>query len=187
MADHRGKFLILSIFAAAVALSIFSIFYLRSLRDQAIAFWGLDTALSIRDAEEVDLIWIAPIDEEAPAPEARAADPISRLSGGRLHSAEERRITGAPGLIQMRLALLDNGTFRFDAPLPEKQRWTRGLRFFDEAHATTTLLFDPELALLWHLETDRQVDISPQGEFLKYFLEDAALKAKPANSPAEPR
>ena len=174
MSNASGKILIVSFFVVGLVAAVFSTWYLRTLRSEAVAYWGTDVALHIRDAKEIQLFRVAPTAEAEPAD----GSPDDSLADGALRITARSDITGAPGLTQLRLHLLDNGAFRFEAPIPDDCRWRYALRFASpgKSNLTTTLVFDPEAAILWHLESDRRVDVSPEQKFLTYFLNDVGGK-----------
>ena len=166
MSNQAGKIVVVGFFLVASMMGFFSIWYLRGLRNEAIEFWGKPTALVIRDAPQVELLTIVAADE--------AESDENRLAGTDYAIGNIRVIDGEPGLYHLRLNLLDNGTFRFESQPTDSASWDAALRFSGPKIGTATVVFSIEQGQLWHLESGRKADISPQIEFISHFLEDAA-------------
>lgn len=178
MSNLLGKILIVSIFIVGALAAVLSIAYLRSLRSEAVAFWGAPVALNLRDAERVELLRLEPIGDAESDLDLAAGETIAE---GAYRITAQSEITGSQGLLQLRLSLLDNGTFRFDAPVPEDIAWNYALRFTaaeasGERPQVTTLLLEPTSTYLWHLESGRKVDVQPQQKFLSHFITGVADK-----------
>jgi hypothetical protein len=113
-ASYRGKLLILGMFALAAAAAVFGIWYLRTLSQRSLAYWGPEVA---------DLITRAGKVEAAEMPDGAWRD-----------------VSQARGLINLRRALVSDASFDWDAPTTEPVRWQYALRFRDQDRQVLLLI-----------------------------------------------
>ncbi|MDP6442505.1 MAG: hypothetical protein QGG36_18465 [Pirellulaceae bacterium] len=181
MAVNRGKIVIVGIFAIAFAGAIIAFFSQRADRDQALAFWGVEAGLAVRDAKTVEFLQFGPPPTaDAPPPENDEQFATLFVAGQELPVRRSIDITDSPGVIKARLALIEDRAFAFDAPPPPGEpQWNAAIRFRHKELVVTCAL-DVERNLLYCVESQKQVSVAPIKTFLRHFVNDQNKAANAA-------
>lgn len=135
---QRGKLVVLSFFLLAAVLAGGAIWYHFAKTRWAMTFWGNEAARLIVRAPEVEVWKLAPA---APPAETWVATSSGErtpglvpagldVSGTPLQITGRRTLMAAPGLIHMRMALVEDANFDIQAVPPAKQNWDYAFRFF---------------------------------------------------------
>ncbi len=159
----NGKTVILLILAVALGSATLAWWNQYRRGQLVLELWGPDVAYRIRLAPDTELLALAASSSEsppAPAPPAGANSalmPASLTVGSRVFAIEDRRnLTGSPGLVHARQALIQDSSYEWDAPTPDSEiAWRYALQFRDPraTPSTTLLLIDPETG--WVMESQR--------------------------------
>jgi hypothetical protein len=163
-----GKWMILTAFGLAIAMSIGAWLYHYRQQRRPMELWGAAAARLIAHGKEVQA-WRLSTSE----------DPVSTdvletitFDGQRLHVVDRREITKARGLVHFRSGLLNANCFDWNAPSPNASpAWQFALRFTD-GEETATMLFAPKAQRLRLLETGAEISIAPISEGLETFLKE---------------
>lgn len=145
--NNPGKVVVFSILAIALAMAGMSWGwnYLRT--QKTLAFWGKEGTILIKRGPQVKTFQIQP--QTAPK-----ADNLVLL--------KEVDISKAPGLVNARQPLLDDGTFEWSAsPTDAPATYTHGVEF-RQGENLQTLLFDFEKRLIFNLQTEKAVQAIPK-------------------------
>ena len=156
----NGKTVILLILAVALGSAALSWWNQYRRGQRVLELWGADVAYRIRLAPETELLALATSGgtsgdgaAASPAPPADAGLTV----GSRVIPVQQRRsLTGSPGLVHARQALIQDSSYEWDAPTPTDEiAWRYAVQFRDprDSQATSLLLFDPESG--WIKETQR--------------------------------
>lgn len=180
---NRGKLVVLSFFLLAAVLAGGAIWYHFAKTRWAMSFWGNDAARLIVRAPDVevwqlaDVPWLIPSHPLGPVVLNRSSDveqvqigKVSRLVVGR------RPLASAPGLIHMRMALVEDANFDTLAPQPTKQNWDYAFRFYSPEQELIVAI-DSQRGLVRTVgeKTDKAqpiATITPIAKGLKRFLEE---------------
>jgi len=153
----RGKLAVLTMFAVALVAATFAWWWNYSRGQRCLEFYGKDAALSIRTAEQVELLELAP-DNDSPADQA-----VNRIQVGDLsylvHGVTD--ISQAKGLIHARTSIVDDASFRWEAhPGDCQPRIQYAVRFTGDSRAT--LAFDFGCQSVWHVEPGKSATLIPK-------------------------
>ena len=156
----NGKTVILLILAVALGSATLAWWNQYRRGQRVLELWGPDVAYRIRLAPDTELLSLAASPAEpppAPADANTALTPASLAVGSRVFAIEDRRnLTGSPGLVHARQALIQDSSYEWDAPTPDSEiTWRYALQFRDPraTPSTTLLLIDPETG--WVMESQR--------------------------------
>lgn len=111
-----GKVTVVAILGVAVALGLFNFVYQQRRTARSVAYWGpAHRALIVGEQVEVLLL------EEASTPASEPADgEVLEIDQRQYRVAERKDGSGARGLLHVRRALLDDGTYHWEQPQPEQ-------------------------------------------------------------------
>lgn len=172
---NSGRWVILTIFALAGLASAFAWWFRGQQGNQALQFWGSQTAYMIRFAPDVTA-WRLRSD-------ASAGWSKSSIDGQDWF-VQETCISQARGLRHARQAFIEDASYRWESTVDEAGRWNFALKF--AAHSTSsntaeplaaerqndvTLLIDTEQQIVRRLEGGPAVRITI-GQGLKAFLSE---------------
>lgn len=165
----QGKWVILTI--VGVALLAAGTAWWNQFRrgQQTLAFWGPESALRIRLAPECELVSLT----------AETSPDTTSASLPSLPEATVRRsLTGAPGLVHARQALVQDSTYNWSATTPPADvKWRYALIFRDPTKGQETrLLFDLELGWVMDLDQQKAVQLAAHREGLKRYFEEQLSK-----------
>jgi hypothetical protein len=196
----RGKLVVLSFFLLAVALAGGAMWYHFAKTRWAMEFWGKEAARLIVRAPEVELWRLAPIPsvEDASAETAdNAAEPARqtlKIEEKSFFITGRRPLVAAPGLIHMRMALVEDTNFDTRAMQPEDRTWDYAFRFYspeqelivaiDSQHGYLRTIGEPGSSIQPHA-TAPVATITPIASGLKQFLEEQ-FKEPPEEAEAGP-
>lgn len=173
--------------ALAIALGAFGMWFNRRLRDQALEFWGSAAALVVRDAPQVELLALAPADPAAEGPTSDTGAAMAKATAGsadgetvaignrQLRVVARRDVSTVPGIIKLRLALLENRAFAWNQPRGDcPETWSYLLRF--QGAESVDAALDLQCARLCYLQTGREKSIQPIATFVRRFAKDQFAK-----------
>lgn len=160
--------MIIGVLILAAALAGFNRWFQLQRTARPIRFWGAEPAGLISSAERIELLILGPPGE---GPTVRV-EPLV-LDGRPWHVAEVRDAAQAPGLLNVRRSLIEDGSFDWEAPLDDcTPHWEFALRFRD-GQRTATVLFAFDCKRLSLLESGRQVVTRMNEDALRGFFDDA--------------
>ena len=129
-----GKYAILAVVILAMAGAGYSWSYLYRLQRRPIKFWTPERAAAFLHATKVEALRLGPATGEQ-------SGEVLSLPGGRRRIVEALDITGAPGLIHVRHALVHGGTYaEYDVPPVEPADWAIALRFSNEGDSANAVV-----------------------------------------------
>lgn len=140
---YRGKAIIVGMLALALAAAAFGIWYLRSLSQRSLAYWGPEVS---------DLISRAPNVE------------VTHVRYG-----PWKDISQARGLVNLRRALVSDASYAWDSPPEPSLHWAYALRFRDE-HRQAVLVFSPTTGHVMLKDHPPPVSVDPIYEGLQSFI-----------------
>ena len=164
----EGKYAILAVVILGLAGAIGGWWYRSQLQRQAIALWGLESAELMQRAPRVELLRLAPQNDDI---EHDAENSLS-FGNTRLGIVQRIDVSHAPGLVHLRHSLISDQSFVWSAPLETCQpHWPYALRFADDQHSATLVVdFDCRQALL--AERSARVSIEPMAQGLEVFVNE---------------
>ena len=129
----RGKWIIIGIFGAALAMGVFAWQYRIRSGDQVIAYWGIEPATRLRHAAHIELLQLS----------ETAADGSSlKIHGALRHIQSVIDITDRKGLNHARHMFISDHSYLWNAPASDiAKQWEFALRFRDGSDEVT-LAFD---------------------------------------------
>jgi hypothetical protein len=157
---NRGKLAVATIVLLGLALAAFAWWwrYSQQRQSRAFAFWGREGALRIERAKKVELVRLA----------ADGAAEERLDIGGTNHAVIAwRDVSGAPGLIHARHALLEDASFVWDDDAQSanaaarRGHYTFAVTFRDQSGATT-VAFDPAGRQVTCVQTGRSLTAVPR-------------------------
>ena len=133
-----GKLVTLGILGLALVLGVFAWTYHKSRSDRAIDYWGAENAVRVRRAPRLSLSRLRRA--TAGAAEADATQPVIQIDGETWQVEPAIDITEALGLVHLRQALVENGSFDWSRPRGgESLTWDYLMRFEEEGPDATPL------------------------------------------------
>jgi hypothetical protein len=171
-----GKLVVLAIFAVALAMAGFALWWNWGLGRRSLAFWGTEGGVAIRDAEKIELLRL-------------------RLKKGRgqflnleaFDVAETKDISKAPGVVHARHSLLEDASFDWKANLVGHSEYESDTDFFavrfSHPQAVTTIVFlDSDSTQIFRAESGDEVALSPKTAagwttFLRRYFPEASGKS----------
>lgn len=166
---YSGRWAIIAVTAIATLMASYAWWHRRHSGEQALQFWGSETALLISRAPEVELVELG-WDRRGLA----ARDEVTRfgdLSLAAVRTKLMRRAKSVPGLNKARTILLQDNAFAWEEPVDScSPRWQYALEFHDgERRATVLISLDcPRVKLVG---SDRMASIQPIAAPMREFLE----------------
>lgn len=175
---QSGKLLVIGFFLVGLILAGGAIWYHFNKTRWAMGFWGTENARLIVRAPEVELFRVsADTDATSTISNPEFSLPLASwdLDGQILEVIEDRVITDAPGLIHMRMALVEDANFDIIAQPPAARTWDYVFRFKD-AENSLLIAVDSNQGLVRKLipgssEATPIASISPIADGMKNFLE----------------
>lgn len=176
-----GRFVVLSVFALAIAMSAGAWWYHYQATKQMVAFWGPAAASLLVRGELVDAYRLR---RPAADGESDAADmphwPPAFADRLERTAVAHDDLTGAPGLIHLRHALTQDDSYDWDAAAVDlAPTWEVAFRFSDGDDAVWVLLSE-QLDYLGKAGADgRSIDVLPLqpkvGPVLRQYFDDVGL------------
>lgn len=186
---NPSKIAIVGIVAIGLAAALFSLWYHRQSSRRSLEFWGTEPALLITRSPRIEALALQPADttevqqppESAPDATAPSDQPIERLGvAGNFYLVTARSdATRAPGVSNIRRAIVLDPTYKWEAPAPAAQPiWQYALAFRDGERSaivlfdfdsgrigsvigTRTAVLDPAIAEDWHSFFEEQFETAP--------------------------
>ena len=185
---HRGKLVVLSFFFLGLALAGGAIWYHFAKSRWAMAFWQTDAARLLARAPEVELWKLTPATGSGESADSLDATPAGEreslvIDGQTLWVAQRRRMTNAPGLIHMRMALVEDANFDTQAAYPPNPRWDYALRFTGEdPHQSLIVVIDSQHGLVRRGEPSDApaASVSPIAKGLRRFVREPFVEQRNA-------
>lgn len=164
----EGKYAILAVVILGLAGAIGGWWYRSQLQRRAIALWGLESAELMQRAPQVELLRLAPQNDDV----ERDAENSLSFGDTRLGIVQRIDVSHAPGLVHLRHSLISDQSFVWSAPLETCQpHWPYALRFADDQHSATLVVdFACRQALL--AERSARVSIEPMAQGLEVFVNE---------------
>ncbi|HEV3137700.1 MAG TPA: hypothetical protein VGZ26_07340 [Pirellulales bacterium] len=166
--------------ALAVVAALFSTWYHYQHAHRSRAFWGTSMAVLIAQAPEVEALRLGTGQEgssqhQAAQAESHTVQPIEY--GGRSWNVlSGKEALKAPGMSNVRRALVLDTTFDWTSPPSERQpNWQYALEFADERHWATVLFdFDSRQVALGGGEKAALLDPAASDDIREFFVEQFA-------------
>lgn len=170
----RSKVAILAVCGVALAASAAAWVYQRGRAARPLEFWGADAGLLVASAPRVEALLLGYAGEKGAAADGDLgtieSGPIE-FDGARLVVLRRADVSTARGITNVRRALLDDGSFAWDASDSCRPEWTHALRFSsDDAETLLLLSFDCPRATT--VAGGRTASIAPSAAALREFLEE---------------
>lgn len=178
MAESRGeasaagrgalpaRLVIMAMLVLAVAAAATAIWYLRGLSRRTIERWGPAAGQLILQAPHIEAWRLGPIGEADAANSATV-----HVAGQHLAIIQRRDLSQAPGIANVRRALMNDASYSWDAPGAASPHWTHALQFSD-ADREATLLFSHQPPYIMLLGDDRPLSPQRIARGLQVFLEE---------------
>ena len=170
-----GKVVVFSIFAVAIAMASFALWWNWGLGRRSLDYWGESGALHIRDDKSVTLVKLQP----------RVANPAAKcppfpMDSRDLNSAEKKDISEAQGLVHARHAFLEDASFNWNQPISTEVEWQYAV-WFDGGKDHIFVMLDLKNGVVGSSESYQALRLSPKTaagwkHFIsRYFPEDVSL------------
>jgi hypothetical protein len=179
---NRGKLVVLTIFALAIAMASFALWWNWGLGHRSLDYWGENGSLLIRDAESVMLVKLQP---GIPIPNAK--DPPLPMESRDLSSAEKKDISRVKGLVHARHVFLEDASFDWNKRLSTWDEWQYAV-LFEGKKGRIFVMLDLNNGVAGSSEHYQALRLNPKTasgwkQFVsRYFPADAP---KPASAPAK--
>lgn len=157
---NRGKLAVLAMFTVALAAATFAWWWNFSRGQKCLDFYGPQSALLIRTADDVELVELAP---DSDRPEDKHVDRL--VVGYQTYLVNRFTPIGqAKGLIHARTSIVDDTSFVWNSRSDETSKDVRfAVRFWDaDRAAKATIAFDFGQDRLWHIEQQKSVQLIPK-------------------------
>jgi hypothetical protein len=185
---YSGRWAIIAVTIIAVGMASYAWWHRRHAGEQALQFWGPQTALLISRAPDVELIELG--EKAVGQPPAPPGDParFGDLPLAPVRTKLVQRSESVPGLNKVRTILLQDNAFDWEEPAERcTPRWQYALEFRDgDRRATVLISLDcPRVTLVGG---DKLASIepiaAPLGEFLSAQFPATASPDDPRTKPA---
>ncbi len=185
---NPGKLVIVGMIVVAVVAAAFSTWYHYRSAHHSLDFWGTTSAVLITGAEQVRIMQLDSAEPET-APDAEG-EPAAVEFGGRSWTVQTAKAaTAAPGLTNIRRALVQDTTFDWTRPPgADEPEWQYALEFSDGRNWATVLFdFDSDRIALTGARKTALLDRAASDEMRLFFLEQFSetSASPPAESPSE--
>lgn len=164
----RGHVVVVLMFTIAGVLGLVAVWWHDQQGDRAQEFWGTRIANLIRHAPRVEALRL----------EEGGSAPVSERE---LHFSSRAEISGRPGLVHARHALIDDGSFLWPATAGKSGDWDYALRFAD-GEQTVTVLLDSVQGRVRALPADRHAQLA--GEIRQALVNYLAGLFEPRSAPS---
>lgn len=161
-----ARLVIVAMLVLAVSAAVTAIWYLRGLSRRTIEQWGPTAGQLILQAPHIEAWRLEPVGED----DAETRETIS-VDGQRLAIVERRDLSQAPGVTNVRRALMNDASYAWDDPTTESSHWTHALQF-SNAGRQATLLFSHQPSQVMLLGDNRPLCPQRIARGLQVFLEE---------------
>lgn len=173
----NGKLVTIVLLVVAVAAASYAWWFQFSRGQRALEYWQGNNAAVIRHGDRAELLVLA---EPAESIEAAAVDRLT-IDGRDYAIVQRATLDQAPGFVHARHALIDDASYLWEKPLPEKIAWSHALKFENKAGEAVTVVIDLEAGWLLRIDRDRPLamdEILQSGlkQFFAEHLRDAPVK-----------
>jgi hypothetical protein len=160
-----GKLVVLSIFALAIGMASFALWWNWGMGRRSLDYWGENGALLIRDAKSVTLVKLKP-----PLP----------MNPRDLNTAEKKDISDVKGLVHARRAFLEDASFEWNEPLSAGIEWQYAVLFAGEKGHIFVML-DLKDGVVGSSERNQALHLNPKTAsgwklFISRYFPDEAPK-----------
>lgn len=185
---YSGRWAIILVTIIAVGMASYAWWHRRHSGEQALQFWGPETALLISRAPEVEIVELGLPGQSKPL---AAHDESTRFGDQPVEAVRTKlveRNETVPGLNKVRTILLQDNAFAWEEPAEScTPRWQYALEFRDgERQATVLISLDCPRTML--VGSDKAASIepiaAPLGEFLSAQFPATAAPDDPRTKPA---
>jgi hypothetical protein len=163
MSFRSGQWVIVAMFGGALAAAVFGMWYRYQSTRRALEFWGPPAAVLIARAPTIEaLIFEPPLTDNG----AITLDVLDEAA------AKTTLVSGARGMLNIRQAMVEDSTFRWDPPVSQPPAWSFALMFSD-GDRQAALLFDPAAGAVGNPATGARVLLDPTAsqELSEFFHE----------------
>jgi len=164
--SNRGKAVIAGIFLVALVLSGYAWWHQFQQSRRCREFLGTETVKLVRLAPRVTLLRLEPMSADAENEELPSA--TVQIGDVTLAISKSVEITGVPGLLHARHALLQDMNYRWGPPTRCLGHWEFALKFEQDGDAAT-VAFDPKCSRIGQEGTNRLGLFSP--DLMRTFTE----------------
>jgi hypothetical protein len=174
---NRGKIVVLAIFAVALGMASFALWWNWGLGKRSLEFWGTEGGLAIRDAKKVEILRL-----KSPS-HLNLNDQGTPKKNAFLFDVQETKdVTGEHGLVHARHSLLEDASFQWNkkAVTMIGPDWKYAVRFQHESKESTVML-DLNSGVIGSWEENRAIPLSPKTaagwkQFISRYFPDEAPK-----------
>jgi hypothetical protein len=149
---NRGKLVIVFIFGLSAVMGGYAWWHHYTQGRRCLDLWGAEAAELIRYAPQVEVLQLAHSD-------TGDAETI-QIQGESLAIAARKVVTGTPGLVHARQALIEDASFNWQADLAGPSNWQYLLRF-TRGDQQVSVAFDCDRGRVQLVGTDRQAALKP--------------------------
>ena len=171
----RGAWLVLGMLLLAAIAGVLAIVYQQQSARQATAYWGIDQALRIRDADRVDFGRLSSAtasarvtSESADAPPGE--DVLVGQEGERWLVSHRQPVDSVPGFSHLRHALLQDESYVWSQPADPSAASAAHALLFEGAGEPVVILLDVERALVRDARQSEWRSVAPIAPFLRRFF-----------------
>ena len=151
--SYRGKLVILFIFGLSAVMGGYAWWHHFNQGRKCLELWGGEAGELVRYAPVVEAISFGDPGEEP--------DTSLQIAGKRISIEQQRDVTGTPGLVHARQALIEDASFLWNETVEQEPvEWTYALRFVD-GEQTITMAFDSIGTRVHLVEGGRDGFLSP--------------------------
>jgi hypothetical protein len=149
---NQGKLVIVFIFGLSAVMGGYAWWHHFTQGSRCLDLWGAEAGELIRYAPQVEVMQFAHSD-------AGDAETI-QIQGESLAIAARKDVTGTPGLVHARQALIEDASFLWKADLAGPSNWQYLLRF-TRGDQQVSVAFDCDRGRVRLVGTDRQAALKP--------------------------
>lgn len=170
MKSASTRLILLAFLLFAVLSATGGIVYQWNRSARPLEFYGTEGAHRIRKAPTVHIVRLERFVEDSAAAPAELTEDVLTLEGQTWRMTDRREITRARGLVNIRYALLDRGTYDWDAANDGAPSWAYALEFVEPAGTTRLALSfeNPRVTA----DGQRVVSIAPSAGPIQAFIDE---------------
>jgi hypothetical protein len=161
---NRDKLAILTMFAVAAAIGLFSVGYHHWLSQRAIRWWGDDAVALIVNAPNVEALCLEPAANQL-TPASAGRQEILGIDGVKYVIVQQKDVASVEGMYHLRHGLVEDANFDWSAPPPGSapgslRPWPFALRFSNGSRQLV-VLFDAKGQRMARADTGASLTIAP--------------------------
>jgi len=159
---QSGRVVILGMLLLGVAAAATGLWVHYRQGRRSLEYWGVESALFIRDADKVELLELTATKDPSQAEHVQLGKSAWTI-------AACQDVTHAPGILHVRQLLLDDNSIDWEGPVPSCiHEHLHGLRFV-QGDRQLTVVFDLECQVV-RLPQSRPLSMVPVAAFLKRWI-----------------